>query len=60
MTAKKLIAANWKMNGSRALVEAVTQQLTSLSSSVDVLLCPPATLLPYFPVSQHYSLGAQN
>lgn len=60
MTAKKLIAANWKMNGSRALVEAVTQQLTSLSSSVDVLICPPATLLAHFPVSQHYSLGAQN
>ncbi|MBV2129526.1 triose-phosphate isomerase [Arsukibacterium indicum] len=60
MSAKKLIAANWKMNGSRALVEAVVQQLTNLSPEVDVLLCPPATLLPLFPASQHYALGAQN
>ncbi|MDX1678198.1 triose-phosphate isomerase [Arsukibacterium sp.] len=60
MSAKKLIAANWKMNGSRALVEAFVQQLTDVSSGVDVLICPPATLLPLFPASQHYMLGAQN
>lgn len=60
MSAKKLIAANWKMNGSRALVEAVVQQLTSLNSTVDVLICPPATLLPIFPANGHYALGAQN
>ncbi|MAD75317.1 MAG: triose-phosphate isomerase [Rheinheimera sp.] len=60
MSAKKLIAANWKMNGSRALVETVSQQLTTLNSEVDVLICPPATLLAYFPVSEHYSLGAQD
>ncbi|WP_213995664.1 triose-phosphate isomerase [Arsukibacterium sp.] len=60
MSAKKLIAANWKMNGSRALVEAVVQQLANLSTAVDVLICPPATLLPHFPVSRHYALGAQN
>ncbi|SNY54139.1 triosephosphate isomerase [Arsukibacterium tuosuense] len=60
MSAKKLIAANWKMNGSRALVEAVVQQLTNLNSAVDVLICPPATLLSAFPVSRHYKLGAQN
>jgi triosephosphate isomerase (TIM) len=60
MSAKKLIAANWKMNGSRALVEAVVQQLTYLNPDVDVLLCPPATLLPLFPASHHYALGAQN
>ena len=60
MSAKKLIAANWKMNGSRALVETVSQQLTTLKSEVDVLICPPATLLAYFPVSEHYSLGAQD
>ncbi|KKO47261.1 triosephosphate isomerase [Arsukibacterium ikkense] len=60
MSAKKLIAANWKMNGSRALVEAVSQQLTSINATVDVLICPPATLLAHFPVSEHFSLGAQN
>lgn len=60
MSAKKLIAANWKMNGSRALVEAVSQQLTRLNSAVEVLICPPATLLPFFPANRRYALGAQN
>ncbi|HAW92181.1 TPA: triose-phosphate isomerase, partial [Candidatus Azambacteria bacterium] len=60
MSAKKLIAANWKMNGSRALVETVSQQLATLNSEVDVLICPPATLLAFFTPSEHFSLGAQD
>jgi triosephosphate isomerase len=60
MTATKLIAANWKMNGSKALVETMAQQLTNLPSGVDVMLCPPATLLQYFPANRQYALGAQN
>lgn len=44
--ARKLAAGNWKMNGmSPALAEA--EKLAGLfpSPKVDVLLCPPATLL---------------
>ena len=44
---KPLIAGNWKMNGSLALLETMHQALTSaqFSSSVDVAIIPPFTLL---------------
>lgn len=60
MSRKALIAANWKMNGSAALVKEMTTTLQSLPlSDVDVLLCPPATLLTRFVASGQFALGAQ-
>lgn len=60
MSRKALIAANWKMNGSAALVKEMTTTLQSLTlSDVDVLLCPPATLLTRFAASAQFALGAQ-
>lgn len=44
---KPLIAGNWKMNGSLALLDSMNQTLSSarISSSVDVAIIPPFTLL---------------
>ncbi|MCJ2125682.1 triose-phosphate isomerase [Methylobacterium sp. J-077] len=46
---KPLVAGNWKMNGTRAsihVVEAIRDGLTpELAARVDVLICPPATLI---------------
>ncbi|TXN04039.1 MULTISPECIES: triose-phosphate isomerase [unclassified Methylobacterium] len=46
---KPLVAGNWKMNGTRAsikVVEAIRDGLTpDLASRVEVLICPPATLI---------------
>ena len=46
---RPLIAGNWKMNGLRssvAVVEAVRHGLTpDLLDTVDVLICPPSTLI---------------
>ncbi|PTX02399.1 triose-phosphate isomerase [Pararhodobacter aggregans] len=43
---KKLAAGNWKMNGRTAqLTEAMALAAAHPSPTVDVLLCPPATLL---------------
>jgi triosephosphate isomerase len=47
---RRLVAGNWKMNGlAAALAEAgrVRQQLTEpgFAASVDVMICPPATLV---------------
>lgn len=56
-----LIAANWKMNGSVALVEEITRELASLSlSGTEVLICPPATLINCFSTERNFVLGAQN
>lgn len=56
-----LIAANWKMNGSVALVEEITRELASLSlSGAEVLICPPATLINCFSTERNFVLGAQN
>ncbi len=60
MALKLLIAANWKMNGNRELVSTVTEAVASLSSAVDVLVCPPATLLPAFKVQRNFALGGQD
>jgi triosephosphate isomerase len=46
---KPLVAGNWKMNGTRAsikVVEAIRDGITpELAARVDVLICPPATLI---------------
>ena len=40
---RKLAAGNWKMNGTRAQLAELAQ--LPMDASVDILLCPPATLL---------------
>ena len=46
MTRRKLAAGNWKMNGTTAqLIEAMALAAAHAAPRVDVLLCPPATLL---------------
>ena len=45
-----LVAGNWKMNGSRAMLDEISQLRDGLSDpdlagTVDVMICPPATLL---------------
>ncbi|MDR3467094.1 MAG: triose-phosphate isomerase [Xanthobacteraceae bacterium] len=45
---KPLIAGNWKMNGLKASaveLAAIAQGAESLSAKVDLMICPPATLL---------------
>ena len=43
---RKLVAANWKMNGDDALIETfLLAQNKLVASPCDVLVCPPATLL---------------
>lgn len=42
---RKLAAGNWKMNGLQADLGEIRQLLESPAPSVDVLICPPATLL---------------
>jgi triosephosphate isomerase len=60
MALKPLIAANWKMNGNRALVTAVTEAVSSVSPAVDLLICPPATLLLAFDAQRNFALGGQD
>ena len=55
-----LIAANWKMNGSAKLVEETLMWLATLpANNVEVLVCPPATLLGRFPQPSPFALGGQ-
>ena len=47
MPPRKLAAGNWKMNGTLAsLAEVETLMRDCASAGVDILICPPATLLP--------------
>ncbi|MGB0908229.1 MAG: triose-phosphate isomerase [Maricaulaceae bacterium] len=64
---RSLIAANWKMNGSVGWIdkpERFDQILPQAGrESIDVLICPPATLLPLMLSSAQMAnihLGAQN
>jgi triosephosphate isomerase (TIM) len=55
-----LIAANWKMNGSAALAQDMTATLATLSLvGIEVVVCPPATLLSRFNASSGFALGGQ-
>lgn len=46
MTTRKLIAGNWKMNGSiAALSEIDSIAAAAMSLAVDVVICPPFTLI---------------
>ncbi|RAP42735.1 triose-phosphate isomerase [Rhodovulum viride] len=53
---RKLAAGNWKMNGlSGALGEAVALAAAHPAPGIDILLCPPATLLDRMADSVHGS-----
>jgi len=58
-THKKLIAGNWKMNGSlaanEALVTALRQELAANAPACDIALCAPA---PYFAQLQSLLAGS--
>ena len=43
----KLIAANWKMNGSFALIDAMQKVLSPLleETTCEIVICPPDVLL---------------
>ncbi|GHG73648.1 triosephosphate isomerase [Alishewanella longhuensis] len=60
MSRKALIAANWKMNGAKALIDSVSGALAKIQVDAEVLICPPATLLPLFPQTATLALGAQD
>lgn len=63
---RPLVAGNWKMNGlheSIVIFQAIEQGSAALSKHVDLLICPPATLLNYFSSQRKttsLSIGAQN
>jgi len=42
---RKLAAGNWKMNGTTAALADLTPMGAAASEGVDVLICPPATLI---------------
>jgi len=62
---KPLIAANWKMNGSKALISEFAQKFSADNfNDIDVLICPPSVYLERFSeqVEKHASaimVGAQ-
>ena len=46
---KKLVIGNWKMNGTRAFAQGLLSRMgeeMGVYQNVDIVLCPPATLLP--------------
>ncbi|QBL08599.1 triose-phosphate isomerase [Rheinheimera sp. D18] len=55
-----LIAANWKMHGSTALVQQMSAALSELPpTNLTIVVCPPATLLPRFSQVSSFALGGQ-
>lgn len=46
---KPIVAANWKMNGSRQLVDDMLKAVTqsNINKNIDVVISPPATLYSY-------------
>lgn len=55
-----LVAANWKMNGSITLVKDMQTSLsTAQLPGVEILICPPATLLSNFDSNLSFALGGQ-
>ncbi len=65
MTRRPLIAGNWKMNGLRASLEVlgeIVSGASSLRDKVDIMVCPPATLLTLFAPAAGgvVAIGGQN
>jgi triosephosphate isomerase len=56
---RQLVAGNWKMNGSKALVEKMQKQFSGASLlNMDVVICPP---FPFFGMfDSNIKLGSQN
>ncbi len=56
---KPLVAGNWKMNGSKTSLQELTAMGagfdSSLQSKIDMMICPPATLLL---TAAHVALGS--
>lgn len=61
---RPLVAGNWKMNGTRdsvQVLEAVARGAPALGDRVDLLVCPPATLIHAFAaMGTPVSIGAQD
>tara|TARA_B100000686_G_C16601763_1_gene869038 strand:+ start:196 stop:921 length:726 start_codon:yes stop_codon:yes gene_type:complete len=57
----KIIAANWKLNGSRALIQQYIEnaKFEEISSKYCAIVCPPAPYLKLL-ANQRFFLGAQN
>jgi triosephosphate isomerase len=64
--AKPLVAGNWKMNGlkaSAAELKLIVDGAGGLRSLVDLMVCPPATLIAMFAEAvrgSHVAIGAQD
>ena len=60
---RKLIAGNWKMNGSRAQLAQLTAIAAAAreAAGIDVAICPPFTLIPLaVPRAGGMTIGAQD
>jgi triosephosphate isomerase len=58
MSRVKIVAGNWKQNGSLNLLEAFVAEFSNVSvEGVDVVICPPAV---YLNVESPFGIGAQN
>ncbi|WP_085296818.1 triose-phosphate isomerase [Cognaticolwellia mytili] len=69
MNRRAIVAANWKMNGSLALVNSMVSELNNvtLNENVEVVVCPSFPYLAAFSLAsananlvKAFSLGAQN
>lgn len=61
MALRKLVAGNWKMNGSLAGLAELDAIVAAVSGKVDVAICPPATLIAAAAQRQPgLSIGAQD
>ena len=59
---RPLVAGNWKMNGLRASAAELGKIVAgsdALSAKVDLLVCPPATLVMMFVSAAHGSKVAK-
>jgi triosephosphate isomerase len=61
-----IVAANWKMNGSKALIESTIKTLSAGTwcATTSVVIAPPAILIPLFqaalPADSRVTIAAQN
>ncbi len=66
MAARPLIAGNWKMNGlqgASAELEKIIGGARDLPPAIDILVCPPATLIAGFATlarGSRVAIGAQD
>jgi len=65
MSRRPLVAANWKMHGSTAALQAYLEELVerAAASPAEIVICPPFTLLPLavaIASGSSLAIGAQN